>query len=284
MERRKNRESPFLLLVLITAMLFLFLPFGMGNAKTANAEEVEKTQAERIIAGSDLLTFRKGENAEYGRFTFGCFFVLDSVYDASCTYGSIICPKSYVDKLKELGASGDYIAEFAKYNVTVANILGTSALPANGGKIFKLGLINMYEQNLDREFAHIFYVKDTAGNTAYLMPKYVVYNQSIAKDYSNAELKEMLDERLGMDTNFKKIVEKIEELVDSVWVYGVIAAGAVIVVWGAFVGIRIAVAKKNEEKINARGMVKGLIIGTIVVFVLAVGLPLLIKGLGAWVG
>ena len=49
-------------------------------------------------------------------------------------------------------------------------------------------------------------------------------------------------------------------------------------------GIKIAVAHRNEEKINAREMVKSLIVGIIIIFVVAMGAPLLIKGLSAWVG
>ena len=64
----------------------------------------------------------------------------------------------------------------------------------------------------------------------------------------------------------------------------VMALAAVVVVWGAFVGIKIAIAHKNEEKINARDMVKNLIIGIIIIFVVAMGAPLLINGLSAWVG
>ena len=44
------------------------------------------------------------------------------------------------------------------------------------------------------------------------------------------------------------------------------------------------IAHKNEEKINARDMVKNLIIGIIIIFVVAMGAPLLINGLSAWVG
>ena len=63
----------------------------------------------------------------------------------------------------------------------------------------------------------------------------------------------------------------------------VMALAGVVVVWGAFVGIKIAIAHKNEEKINARDMVKNLIIGIIIIFVVAMGAPLLINGLSAWV-
>ena len=36
--------------------------------------------------------------------------------------------------------------------------------------------------------------------------------------------------------------------------------------------------------INSRDMVKSLIIGIVIMFVIAMGAPLLIEGLGAWVG
>ena len=71
---------------------------------------------------------------------------------------------------------------------------------------------------------------------------------------------------------------------DSFWVYIVLALAAVVVVWGAYIGIKIAIAHRNEEKINARDMVKNLIIGIVIIFVVAMGAPLLIKGLSAWVG
>ena len=59
---------------------------------------------------------------------------------------------------------------------------------------------------------------------------------------------------------------------------------ALIVVWGAYIGIKIALAHRNEDKINSRDMVKNLIIGIIIIFVVAMGAPLLIEGLSAWVG
>ena len=87
-----------------------------------------------------------------------------------------------------------------------------------------------------------------------------------------------------LDGSLASIVEKIKTLMDSFWVYIVLALAAVVVVWGAYVGIKIAIAHKNEEKINARDMVKSLIIGIVIIFVVAMGAPLLINGLSAWVG
>ena len=87
-----------------------------------------------------------------------------------------------------------------------------------------------------------------------------------------------------LDDSLAEIVSKLQTLMDSFWIYIVMALAAVVVVWGAYVGIKIAIAHKNEEKINARDMVKNLIIGIIIIFVVATGAPLLINGLSAWVG
>ena len=86
-----------------------------------------------------------------------------------------------------------------------------------------------------------------------------------------------------LNDNLAEIVGKLQSLMDSFWIYIVMALAAVVVVWGAFVGIKIAIAHKNEEKINARGMVKQLAAGIIVMFVLAMGTPLVINGLSHWI-
>lgn len=87
-----------------------------------------------------------------------------------------------------------------------------------------------------------------------------------------------------LDGSLASIVAKLQDLIDTFWVYIVIALAAVVVVWGAYIGIRIAIAHRNEEKINARDMIKNLIIGIVIIFVVAMGAPLLIQGLSAWVG
>lgn len=88
----------------------------------------------------------------------------------------------------------------------------------------------------------------------------------------------------SLNENLQEIINKLSELMDSFWIYIVMALAAAVVIWGAYVGIRIAVAHRNEEKINARDMVKNLIIGIVIIFVVAMGAPLLINGLSAWVG
>lgn len=87
-----------------------------------------------------------------------------------------------------------------------------------------------------------------------------------------------------LNESLAQIVTNISTLMDSFWIYIVLALAAVVVIWGAYIGIKIAIANKNEEKINARDMVKNLIIGIVIIFVVAMGAPLLIEGLSAWVG
>lgn len=87
----------------------------------------------------------------------------------------------------------------------------------------------------------------------------------------------------GLNGSLAEIVNKLKGLMDSFWLYIVIALAAVVVIWGAYIGIKIAIAHRNEEKINARDMVKNLIIGIVIIFVVAMGAPLLINGLSAWV-
>lgn len=90
-------------------------------------------------------------------------------------------------------------------------------------------------------------------------------------------------ENEGLNGSLAEIVAKLKGLMDSFWLYIVIALAAVVVIWGAYIGIKIAIAHRNEEKINARDMVKNLIIGIVIIFVVAMGAPLLINGLSAWV-
>ncbi len=87
----------------------------------------------------------------------------------------------------------------------------------------------------------------------------------------------------GLNGSLAEIVNKLKGLMDSFWLYIVIALAAVVVIWGAYIGIKIAIAHRNEEKINARDMVKQLVIGIVIIFVVAMGAPLLINGLSAWV-
>lgn len=87
-----------------------------------------------------------------------------------------------------------------------------------------------------------------------------------------------------LNDSLGEIIGKLNELMNSFWIYIVLGLAAIVVVWGAYVGIKIMLANRYEEKINSREMVKNLIIGIVIIFVIAMGAPLLIEGLSAWAG
>lgn len=278
MEQTQNKTISLLNLILVLVIAF---GFAFSVPVKAFAEEINPKTPEEIVEQSYLFGFKKGEDETRGRFIFALYYVPDEVYNANYTYGVVIFPKLYMERFD---VHSDYINKFAEINKAILDIKGTSYLSADGGKVFKCGIGNILEKNMSLTFTFIGYVMDSDGNTAYTAPAYADYNSLNAKNLSDEEVLGLLDQQKGMKDNFGQITNKISELVDSVWLYLVIAAGSVIVIWGAYIGIRIAIAKKNEEKINAKDMVKHLIIGVIIAFVFAGGLPLLIKGLAAWIG
>ncbi len=97
-------------------------------------------------------------------------------------------------------------------------------------------------------------------------------------------LEEVTETTPTLNGSLGSIIDKLNELMNSFWIYIVLGLAAIVVVWGAYVGIKIMLANKYEEKINSRDMVKNLIIGVIIIFVIAMGAPLLIEGLSAWAG
>ena len=280
-KKQSNHVKTFFISVILFLMFCPLTLCGYGTLK-ANAEMTNDNQAvQNIVDNSIFITFSKGENANYGQFIFGCFYVPDEVYDASFEYGVLVFPKWYAERY---GITGNYIEEYTAIGMgdTLVLIKVNNPASVSGGKILKCGIVGIPEEGESIELSYIFYVRDTDGHIAYGAPHHAAYATLLVEDYTNDELFAMVGLRVTTENSFKQIVTKITELVNSVWVYIVIAFGSVVVVWGTYIGIRVIIAKKNEEKINANGMIKNLVIGIVVMFVIAVGTPLLINGLSSW--
>ena len=215
-----------------------------------------------------------------GKYMVACYFVPMEYYDSSYTYGAVIFPKDYGIKH---GLVSDYLRVAEENGVVVINIVAIKGITEPNGYGFNFGITNIYESNLSRTFTFIFYAKDADGNIAYAVPQFADYSSLQAGEMTTEELIQKAEQANDVQSSFRSIVLKLQELIDSVWIYVVIAFSSVVAVWGAYIGIRVTVAKKNEEKINARGMVKQLAVGIIVMFVLAMGTPLVINGLSHWV-
>ena len=281
MEKLNKKNLFFYQLLLLIILSFSFIiPNSIVSVK---AETMEQPPAlvEIIIENTTFVTFRKGdETSQYGRNIFACFYVPSSVYESSYTYGVVLFPKDYGERL---GINSDYLKKAEEQNIYIANIPAPASIATSNGQLFKCGIVNILEQNVERTFSFIFYAQDTNGNIAYSKHQFAALATLDAEEYTDAQVIAMIEGRVTMETSFGTIVEKIAELVNSFWIYIVLAMGTIVVVWSSYLGIRIAIAKRKEEQINARGMIKNLAIGTIVMFTIAMAVPLLINGLSWWV-
>ncbi|MGN0797214.1 MAG: hypothetical protein ACI4M5_03325 [Christensenellales bacterium] len=76
----------------------------------------------------------------------------------------------------------------------------------------------------------------------------------------------------------------ISGLMSTIWPWLLGIGLTLIALWGAFIGVKIIKARKAEEKQEAKALVKQLIIGIVVIFLIALGGPLIIQGLASWAG
>ncbi len=280
---RQKKISPIMDFLLIFMLLITSIFTTVSIPVKASAEDnTSSLKVETIIDSMTFITFTKGKNENYGLHLFGCFYIPDTVYDSTYEYGVIVFPKIFSERF---GITGNYLEEF--------EAIGQGSIPSvikvdnprslSEGKLLKCGIVNIPDEGTEMELSYIFYTKDPEGNIAYALPHHAAYDTLLVGSYTDDEIALMIGQKVITDNSFKEIVTKIEELVDSFWTYIIMAGAAFVAVWGAVIGIKIAVARRREEQINARGMVKSLVIGIIVVFVIAVACPMLIKGLSVWI-
>lgn len=280
----KNKKSSSMLCILLMILalaLAMVMPTSWVNAKAETLEEEEQITVETIVDNCVFITFTKGESEAKGQYIYACYFVPEEYYDSSLSYGVVVFPRWFAERY---GVTGNYIAEYEALGMkdSLALLEVESPVLLSGGRLLKCGIWGIPETGEDIELSYIFFVQDAEGNYGYSAPHHAAYATLIAEDYTSAQIAEMIGQRVQMETSFKQIIVKLSELVDSFWVYIVIGCTSVVVIWGAYIGIKIAVARRREEQIDARGMVKNLIIGIVIVAVIAVGTPLLINGLSSW--
>lgn len=279
----KKSSSMLCILLMILAMaLAMVMPTSLVNAKAETLDEEEQITVETIVENCVFITFTKGESEAKGQYIYACYFVPEAYYDSSLSYGVVVFPRWFAERY---GVTGNYIAEYEALGMkdSLALLEVESPVLLSGGRLLKCGIKDIPESGEDIELSYIFFVQDAEGNYGYSAPHHAAYATLIAEDYTSAQIAEMIGQRVQMETSFKQIVVKLAELVDSFWIYIVIGCTSVVVIWGAYIGIKIAVARRREEQIDARGMVKNLIIGIVIAAVIAVGAPLLINGLSSWI-
>ena len=264
------------IVLMFTVCLFAF---GTGTI-TASAEATHTI--EEVADGIVFITFKKGISEERGNYVGASFFFPNEYFESEYEYGVAVFPEKFIARYE---LYGDYIARKETDGISIVLIIGTGGSVENG-RLGSYNIIHIPDTSLNMRLAFVFFVRNSDGEVAYKDPVISSFDEAELENPTTEKLLSLAGERqkeIAMNNQFAVIVDRLSELVDSVWIYLVIGASAVVVVWGAYIGIRIAIAKKNEEKINAKGMIKGLVIGIVIAFVLAGGLPLLIKGLSAWV-
>ena len=277
----RKRVSP-IMGFLCMLMLLITSVFSVSMPLQASAEETEEPiSIQTVMDNMTFITFTKGKNEKYNQYIFSCFYVPDEYYDATLEYGVVVFPRWFAERY---GITGNYIDEYTAIGMgdALAIMKVDKPIAMSEGKVLKCGITNIPENGGTIELSFIFYVKDVDGNIAYSSPHHAAYDTLLAEDYTNEQIGLMIGQRVQTENSFKQIVTKLEELIDTFWTYIIMAGVGVVVVWGAVIGIRIVIAKRKDEQINAYGMVKRLVIGIIVVFAIAVAGPMLIKGLSSW--
>lgn len=156
---KKNLEiNKKIMVVLTTVILSVCMALSMcviTKAKAAASCTAQET-ADNIV----YLGVNKCENEVIGKTMFANVFIPDGYWDTeNYVYGAVIFPNDFV---ATYGFTGDYINEAIEKGITLLKVEGDTAHEVTEGWIFRAGIINLNEGNLDRLFLFAFYVQDKA--------------------------------------------------------------------------------------------------------------------------
>ena len=261
---------------IIFTFLFCFSCFGTVTASAETFHSVGET-----VDNTVFVTFKKGTSESRGNYLGTIYYYPDTYYNEEFEYGVAIFPEPL---MKKYDLYGDYLERKQSEGLPISLIIGTGTQVGNG-YLSVYSMSHIPDAALEMRLVFVFFVRNTSGDVAYANPVISSFRETSVENPTNEELLSIAIQRqkeIGMEKSFGALTSNISKLVDSTWVYFVIALGSVAVIWGAYIGIRIAFAKKKEEQINAKGMIIRFFIGIVIMFVLAGGLPLLIRGMSAW--
>ena len=110
MERAKNKKISLFGTILLTLVMMFSIFISVAPVKVSAAtNDTETLQVQDVVDNATFITFRKGENSNYGRFIFCCYYFPNEVYDSTMEYGVVIFPKWFHDRY---GVTGNYIEEY----------------------------------------------------------------------------------------------------------------------------------------------------------------------------
>ena len=89
---------------------------------------------------------------------------------------------------------------------------------------------------------------------------------------------------LASSVDYTSFSNALQSLISSMWVPLVGGASALAVVWGLYLGLKFWLSAGDENKRKeAKSAIISFVVGTVVIFAVAVCAPLLIAALSTWV-
>ena len=158
MEKTQNKSSFWLILILSFLLSFsIWIPTSITTVKAETLEETP-TSVEEIIENTTFITFRKGdETSKYGRNIFACYYIPNSVYESGYTYGVVLFPKDYGERL---GLTSDYFKKAEEQNLTIMDITGTKNLEPRMGICLSV-VLRIFLSKTRREPSRLFFTQRT---------------------------------------------------------------------------------------------------------------------------
>ena len=275
---KKSSIKAFAVLLFIIS---IFVIYG-GNIKNITYAS-ENHSVEEIIENTVFISFRKEINGDKGNVLGVGFHVPTEYYYPEYKYGCAIFPEKFMARFDMYD---DFLGRKERDGISVMDLQGNGGV-SDGYRIMIYNVIGIPETALNQRLTYVFYVIDNDENVAYYKPCTSSVNSTERVVNNSSEWIELLHRRLeekSMNDQFEIASNKFAGLMSSVWIYLVIGLSSAVVIWGVYIGIRIAVSKHSDNNVEKKSMIKAFIIGIIVIFSIAVIVPLLISGLTAWVG
>ena len=99
MERAKNKKISLFGTILLTLVMMFSIFISVAPVKVSAAtNDTETLQVQDVVDNATFITFRKGENSNYGRFIFCCYYFPNEVYDSTMEYGVVIFTKWFHER------------------------------------------------------------------------------------------------------------------------------------------------------------------------------------------
>lgn len=273
--RKQSIHRQFYLIIFAIFMLLTCFGTGISIAKAETVHTVDEV-AESIV----FITFKKGSSEDRGNYLGASFFFPKETFEIEYEYGVAVFPEKFIERYE---LYGDYLARKEAEGISIA-VITSSGGQVDNGRLITYNITKIPEKAFNQRLVYVFFVRNAEGEVAYKEPVISSFAETTYEYLSIEELQTMAYKRqkaMELDNSFRTLIIKTAEMTNSIWLYLVIGCSSVVAIWGAYIGIRVLVAKKNEQKIDAKGMMENLLIGIIFAFILAVAAPLLINGLAA---